>query len=122
MDRRALLGLAAALPALAAVKARAEDGPKTYFVLMHMPGPKWDKTKSFRDQPGIGAHVAYMSGFADKKQLVMGGPFLDDSGGMMLFELASLAEARAIANADPTVRSGLLKVRVKPWLVAIARD
>jgi uncharacterized protein YciI len=122
MNRRSILGLALALPAVAAVKAKAEAGPKTYFVLMHSPGPGWDKARSFRDQPGIGAHVAYMSGFADQKKLVMGGPFLDDSGGMMVFDLPDLKAARAVATADPTVKSGLLKVRVKPWLVAITRD
>lgn len=122
MNRRAILGLALAMPAVLSTKAEAaEGGPKRYFVLMHSPGPARDKTKSFRDQPGIDDHVAYMSGFADQKKLVMGGPFLDDSGGMMVFDLPSIAAARAIATADPTVKSGLLKIRVKPWLVAIGR-
>jgi uncharacterized protein YciI len=62
-----------------------------------------------------------MSGFADKGRLVMGGPFLDNSGGMAIFDVATLEEARAIAEADPTVKSGLLTVTVKPWLAALAR-
>lgn len=126
MKRRSILGLALALPALLGIKAKAapadDTPPKRYFVLMHRPGPAWVRGKSFRDQPGIGAHVGYMSGFLDQKKLVMGGPFLDDSGGMMLFDLPSIEAARAIAGADPTVKSGLLEVHVKPWQVAMSQD
>ena len=121
IKRRSVLALgaaAAAAPGLAA----ADGPPPTYFVLNHTPGAQWDHTKAFRDQPGIERHVGYMSAFADKRQLVMGGPFLDNSGGMAIFDVAMIDDARAIAEADPTVKSGLLAVTVKPWLAALARS
>ena len=121
--RRSVLALGAAAataPATSAIAA-PEGPPPTYFVLMHSPGPAWDHGKSFRDQPGVDAHVGYMSGFADKGQIVLGGPFLDNSGGMMVFDVASLEAAQAIAAADPTVKSGLLTVVVKPWLAVLSR-
>ena len=62
-----------------------------------------------------------MSGYADKGRIVMGGPFLDNSGGMMIFDGPSIDDARAIAEADPTVKSGLLTVTVKPWLAVLTR-
>ena len=113
MLRRAVLALASALA--------ADATPPTYFVLLHAPGPLWDHAKGFRDQHGIAAHVGYMSDQADKGRIVMGGPFLDNSGGMMIFDAPTIDDARAIAQADPTVTSGLLTVTVKPWLVALAR-
>ena len=119
MLRRTVLALATA--AVASPALAADAPPPIYFVLAHAPGPLWDHAKAFRDQAGIGAHVGYMSGQADKGRLVMGGPFLDNSGGMMIFDVPTIDDARAIAQADPTVTSGLLTVTVKPWLVAIKR-
>ena len=120
MDRRAVLALAATV-GLAPAATRADTSslpPKRYFVLQHAPGPAWDHAKRFGDQPGIDGHVQYMQGYFDQDKLVLGGPFLDDSGGMMIFDVASLAEAQAIANGDPTVKAGLLQVAVRPWLAA----
>jgi uncharacterized protein YciI len=117
MRRRALLALAAAslAPAIATADTSSLP-PKRYFVLVHTPGPAWDPTKSFRDQAGIERHAAYMQDFFDHGALILGGPFFDNSGGMMIFDIASAEEAQRIADGDPTVKSGLLKVTVKAWL------
>jgi uncharacterized protein YciI len=120
MQRRAVLALAATAVVGAPTPAAAAAAP-TYFVLTHAPGPSWDHAKGFREQPGVEAHLGYMSGYADKGRIVTGGPFLDNSGGMMIFDVATLDDARAIAEADPTVKSGLLTVAVKPWLAVLAR-
>ena len=64
-------------------------------------------------------HVQYMAGFIQSKKLVIGGPFLDDSGGMMVMSAESREEAEKIAKADPSVQKGLLKVDVKPWMAAM---
>jgi uncharacterized protein YciI len=119
MLRRTILALATA--AVASPALAADAPPPTYFVLTHAPGPLWDHAKAFRDQPGISAHVGYMSGQADKRHLPMAGPFLDNSGGMAILDVPTIDDASAIAQADPTVKSGLLIVTVKPWLVAIRR-
>ena len=60
-----------------------------------------------------------MAGFLEKGTLVMGGPFLDDSGGMMVMN-ASPADAKAAAEGDPAVKAGLLKVVVRPWMVPMS--
>jgi len=120
MKRRSVLALAAAAAAAPTISA-ADGPPKRYFVLIQAPGPAWDHAKGFRDQPGLEQHVGYMQRYFDTGKIVLGGPFLDDSGGMMIFDLAAIDEAHAIAEADPTVKSGLLTVTVKPWLAAFAR-
>ncbi|MBI5949055.1 MAG: hypothetical protein HY875_13025 [Chloroflexi bacterium] len=55
----------------------------------------------------------------EKGNLVLGGPFLDNSGGMMVLRAASLEAARTIASGDPAVRRRLLQVTVKPWLLVM---
>jgi uncharacterized protein YciI len=121
IDRRFLFlaGVAAgASNLLLKENAMASEPPPTYFVLFHSPGPRWREGKAFQLQPGIMSHVEYMSGFFARGKLLMGGPFLDGSGGMMVFRTATIEEAREIADADPAVKGGLLTVTVKPWLAA----
>lgn len=101
--------------------AQTSQKPQIYFVIFHTPGPHWDKAKTFKQQPDVMKHVGYMSQFLESKKLVMGGPFLDDSGGMMVLEAKDIKEAQRIAQDDPTVKSGLLVANVKPWMIAMSR-
>jgi hypothetical protein len=126
MLRRTLLGVAAGL--LFGARAAAQGtpspapSPKPRFVVFYAPGPAWDHTRSFQDQPGITAHPRYLQSLLAQGRLVMAGPFQDDSNsGMSILDAASLEEARTTAEGDPTVKAGLLKVEVKPWLVAFSR-
>jgi uncharacterized protein len=91
--------------------------PQIYYVLFHTPGPTWKDGTDFREQPGVLDHVNYMAGFMENNMLAIGGPFLDNTGGMMVLKADSQEEAESIANADPSVHAGLLKVTVKPWYV-----
>jgi hypothetical protein len=46
----------------------------------------------------------------------------DASGGMMIPEPSiSEQEMRNFASEDPTVRSGLLKFEIRPWLSALQK-
>ena len=91
-----------------------------YFVLLHSPGPAWAKGVPFREQPGVKAHVEYMAGLLRQNVLVMGGPFLDNTGGLMIARSGSLEEAQRLADEGPAVKSGLLRVEVHPWMVPMA--
>ncbi len=119
VDRRTVLaagvaGIAASGPAMGAA-------PPTYFVIQHSPGPAWRTDVGFSDQPGLSEHRAYYAKIMDKGLIVMGGPFLDNSGGMQILSTASEADAEAIAKADPAVKSGLLIAKVRPWLAVFVR-
>ncbi len=91
-----------------------------YYVMLHSPGPAWAKDIPFREQPGVETHVQYMAELLQQGLIVMGGPFLDDSGGMMISRSPTLEEAQQTANKDPAVQSGLLRVEVHPWMVPMA--
>lgn len=104
----------------ATVTTQTGTGPPVLHVAFHTPGPQWQTGVSFRNQPGVAAHVDYMAGLSREGLLVMGGPFLDDSGGMMVTRIGPLAEARRVAEDDPAVHAGLLRVTVRPWLVPMS--
>jgi uncharacterized protein YciI len=100
---------------------RQEQKYTVYSVLIHSPGTKWVDSLSFREQPGIEMHVNYMATLLESKKLVMGGPFLDNSGGMVIYN-GSTEEAEKDANNDPAVKEGLLNVKVKSWMVVMSRE
>ncbi len=101
-SRRTFLAACAgalALPALAGTESTtgadpAREEPIIFYVVMHSPGKTWKPGTAFQEQPGVMAHVEYMSGLLEAGTLAFGGPFLDDSGGMALFQVDDLAEIR----------------------------
>ena len=69
------------------------------------------------------AHLAYQKDLEARGITFGAGPFADDtetewSGeGMIIVRAASLADAEAIANADPMHSAGVRSFRVRPWLL-----
>jgi uncharacterized protein YciI len=100
----------------------AQDQPSIRYVVFHKPGPKWQPGVDFRQQPGVRDHVQYYRKLYQEGKLALGGPFLDNSGGMMVPVVGvSLEEIKTFAEADPAVKSGLLLVEVKPWMIAMEK-
>jgi len=66
-------------------------------------------------------HLAHLEAMVKSGALVIAGPFSDqpDQGlrGMCLYRTGSHAEARALAEADPAVKAGRLRVEVMTWWV-----
>lgn len=65
-------------------------------------------------------HMAHIGKMADGGLLVAAGPFEDggDYRGIFVFRAASLEQARAMAEQDPAVRAGRLRLDLYPWKVA----
>ena len=96
--------------------------PPIHFVAFHSPGPAWQEGTAFFEQPGVEDHAAHYEAELNAGRLETGGPFTDSSGGMAVFGAdVGRAQAEEIALADPAVRSGLLRVEVRPWLTALTR-
>jgi len=47
------------------------------------------------------AHREYLKGLLDGGKLVASGPWVDDSGALIIYEAADETEARALIAADP---------------------
>ncbi len=68
-------------------------------------------------------HLAYQAEQEQLGSLVMAGPLSDLSGdlmegvGLIIYRAASLAAARAIAEADPMHKSGTRSFVIRRWLV-----
>lgn len=96
-----------------------QSGPNIQYVVFHKPGPKWQPGVDFREQIGVGEHVAHYMKLNEKGSLLIGGPFLDNTGGMMVAKGETLESITKFAESDPAVKSGLLVIEIKPWLIAM---
>jgi uncharacterized protein YciI len=85
-----------------------------YVVAIYTPGPKWQPGQTAMEQ-GAREHIDYQHGLYDRGRLAMGGPWLDREGGMALFTVDSVDEARALTDADPLVQRGVYTVALYPW-------
>lgn len=81
------------------------------FVLTAQDGPDGaSRRNANRD-----AHVAYIGALHEQGKIVIAGPILDENakasvGAVIVFEAASLDEAKAIMHADPYVKGGVYAV------------
>ncbi|HEY5972503.1 MAG TPA: YciI family protein [Pseudoxanthomonas sp.] len=69
---------------------------------------------SFSDE-AIAPHLVFLDELRSVGKLEMTGGFSDKSGGAYLLNVESLAEAQAIADADPLKTHGSSTVTVYEW-------
>lgn len=95
--------------------------PDRCLVVVHAPGPAWEPGLPLLQQVGIQEHRAHYAQQLGAGRLLMGGPFLDATGGgMMIFQPDMDEDAlRAHALADPAVVAGLLQFDIRPWLIGL---
>jgi len=82
-------------------------------------GPNWTPERTPQTEEIQRAHMANINRLAETKKLVVAGPFGDDGNlrGIFVFKVASLEEAKALAETDPAVQAGRLTLDIHPWLV-----
>jgi uncharacterized protein YciI len=82
-------------------------------------GPKWTPEKTPATEELQKAHIANINRLAETKKLVMAGPFGDNGTlrGIFVFKVGSLAEAKELAETDPSVKAGRLAIDIHPWMV-----
>lgn len=76
-------------------------------------GPQWIKGKTVYEQgTPVDAHLSAMRDRFDAGQLLLGGPF-DEGGGIAVLDVPDEAAARAVMDADPAVRAGVMVYEIK---------
>lgn len=62
-------------------------------------------------------HLRNILRLAEDGTLILAGPFLDnqETRGIFIFNVATVEEARTIAESDPAVKAGTLTLELHPW-------
>lgn len=98
-------------------KSIDEEGEmKTYYMVFLVKGENrtQDSTTAAEIQK---QHLAHLDKMWKDGKLDIAGPFLDegDSRGICIYNVKTLEEAKALAESDPAVKAGRLKVIVRAW-------
>ncbi|MFY9556360.1 MAG: YciI family protein [Blastocatellia bacterium] len=91
----------------------------TYYFAFLRRGPKWTGQRTPETDKLQADHMAHINSMARSGKLVIAGPFENagEYAGVFVFKVDSIDEARALAEADPTVKTGRLTIDVHPWMV-----
>lgn len=127
-----LICLAALLPALIeggkTLSASAPQAPsgapvemESYQLVLLRRGPEWTPERTPAIEQLQKEHLAHLTKMAESGRMVAAGPFADQDDqtlrGMCIYRTGSVAGARALAEGDPAVKAGRLKVEVLTWWV-----
>jgi uncharacterized protein YciI len=92
-------------------------GMKQYWFVMLKKGPKRDQPAEEAQRLQAG-HMANIRAYADRGQLQIAGPFMDDGDwrGIFILDVPDRAAAEAMCDDDPAVKAGRLVCEIHPWL------
>jgi uncharacterized protein YciI len=92
----------------------------TYYFGFLVKGEKWTPEVTEESKRIQAGHMAHLEASGKSGRLVIAGPLSDngDIRGILVYKTKSIDEARAIAEADPAVKAGRLKVELHPWMVS----
>jgi uncharacterized protein len=90
----------------------------TYYICLLRKGPAWTAQESPELEDLQARHMAHNAALLASGAKVAVGPVTDDGDlrGFSIFRTATLAEAQALAEADPGVRAGRFIVELHPWM------
>lgn len=100
--------------------AKMEMEPLIFGILVRGPAgknPPPEHTPEVRREIQRG-HLAYMDELHKQGKLLMAGPFMEDGDwrGIVVYRVASVADAQALAANDPAVKAGRLVLEARPWM------
>ncbi len=93
---------------------------KNTFVVISSAGPNRDRSKGTREQPLWDGHAAFIDQLVAEGFILMGGPFVDEGGSMLIVNADDENEVLEKLKNDPWMKHGVLKLEsVKRWQVFI---
>jgi uncharacterized protein YciI len=102
-------------------KPETKTEPAHKLVEFHMAllkrGPKWTAEENAETKRLHQQHVDYVVSLLDSGKAIIAGPLTDggEIDGVFVFRAKSAEEAKAWAQADPTVASGFRVAEMHPW-------
>jgi uncharacterized protein YciI len=90
------------------------------YVMTSVAGPHRDLAKGSREQPFWDEHAEFIDRLVAEGFIVMGGPFVDDGGAMLIVRAEDEGEVRGKTKRDPWYTNGILRLQsIRRWQVFI---
>ncbi len=89
---------------------------KNTFVIMWAPGAAWENGKTVREQAYWDEHAEFMDKLFEDGMVVMGGPFSDGTGSLVIVEAEDLNQVSTLFANDPFLVHEIFALRgLKQW-------
>jgi uncharacterized protein YciI len=90
----------------------------TYYAAFLRPGTLWDPEKTVREQLFWDDHARYMDVLFETGVIILGGPFADRTGSLVIVAADNAAQVRELYRRDPWTEHDVLVVTdVKEWTI-----
>lgn len=116
-----MLAIAFPLTLIFASASMAQPKEENKLVQFHMAilkkGPQWDATKEADRMTILKQHLANVIELLNSGKAVIAGPLGSetDLAGIFVIRAATAEEAKAMVDADPAVKAGLMVGEMHPW-------
>jgi uncharacterized protein YciI len=89
---------------------------KNTFVILWAPGAAWTAGKTVREQAYWDEHAEFIDRLFENGTVVLGGPFSDGSGSLVIVEAEDIDEVSNLFAKDPFVVHQIFALRsLKQW-------
>lgn len=68
-----------------------------------------------KDAEILEEHIAYLNKYIANGKIFAKGPFLDHSGGLVIFETENVEEAKELIDNDPVIINNTRSYELKEW-------
>lgn len=68
-----------------------------------------------KDAEVLDDHLDYLKKYLDEGKIYAKGPFLDHSGGLIIYNTETIEEARELIENDPVIKHKSRKYTLKEW-------
>ena len=90
----------------------------TLYAVFLRPGSRWNRHKSAREQSFWDEHAKFMDAIFETGVIVLGGPFADGTGSLVIVAADSAEQVREMYRNDPwTTEDVLLVGDVREWTI-----
>ena len=89
---------------------------KSTFVILWEPGAAWAAGKTVREQAYWDEHAEFMDRLFENGTVILGGPFSDGTGSLVIVEAEEMSEVATMIANDPFVEHQIFELRsLKQW-------
>jgi len=91
---------------------------KKTFAIFFSPGPAWRAAKTSREQPYWTEHAAFMEKLFEDGTVILGGPYADYTGLLVIIEALHEEEVQELFGQDPFVVHEIICMSsIHEWLI-----
>jgi uncharacterized protein len=93
-----------------------------YFVRLLGKRPGWPEDMTPEEEEIMGEHFDYLKNLVIEKRVVMAGPVMNPTFGLIILRVESETEALEIMQSEPSVSKGLHTFEMQPMILSLLMD